>query len=645
MSRYFLKSSLKNVHLRHIVPDICIIVFSIYASLYLRIGMKYAFIYVDDLHKFVPIILSLRLLVLVFSGAYSILWRYVSTSDVIELTRAIFVSSVMIVCISFFVPEEFARIPKSLYLIESVLTLLGLLGIRILRRIKFESRHVEQIRHGKRTLIVGAGYNGKTLADRFGYDVNEATRLVGFVDDDPAKQGLSIAGVRVLGTSEDLPEIIRKHDISQVIIAATQVSGDKIRSILQVTRPFNIRPRIISRRLSSESGQGDAILDREISLADLLNRPSKNVDLKSVNQMVKGRQVLVTGAGGSIGSEIARQILEQDPSRLLILDHSEYNLYKIDHELRASAADTNKVVPLLVDLKDRGTLFGHLREFNPEIVIHAAAYKHVHLVESNPYSAILNNVLGTKNVLEFSIENGVGTFVMISTDKAVNPAGVMGATKRVCEQMTSAAGCFLKRRYCSVRFGNVLGSSGSLIPLLKKQIREGGPVTVTHKDMTRYFMLIPEAVSLVLKAATIARFGDINVLRMGSPVKILDIAKNLITLMGRKEGEIEIMFTGLRPGEKMYEELYIRGDELQTEHPDILTLPDGDMDKLDGENSFENLFQHVDRMIALAQARDKEALYELNHLVKSTYVPPEDVHEESRKVSSIIGPRRKTLIN
>lgn len=632
-------SSIRTPHYRHIIPDALIILFSTYASLFLRVGTDRANDFLTDLHKFALIILGVRLAVFFISGTYTILWRYVSTSDVLKLTQSVLIASGAIISLSFFLPKSFGYIPRSIYLIETVLTLVGLLGARIVRRVKFESRHLDQIRYGKRTLIYGAGYNGKTLADRFAYDVNEATHLIGFIDDDSTKQGLSIAGTKVLGNIEHLSDLIQHYSITNIIIASNNMPPEKIRQVLEVVRPFNIRPRIITRRLVDENIAETEIIDREIQLADLLNRPQKNVNLKSIQEMVRNKKVLVTGAGGSIGSEISRQILENDPSRLILLDHSEYNLYQIDRELRVNSAESEKVTPLLVDLKDKQTLFSSLKEIAPDIVIHAAAYKHVHLVEFNPYSAILNNVLGTLNVLEYCAHSSAENFVLVSTDKAVNPAGVMGATKRVCEIMTAAFAAKSNKNFCSVRFGNVLGSSGSLIPLLKEQIKKGGPVTVTHKDMTRYFMLIPEAVSLVLKASTIARPGDICVLRMGEPVKILDIAKNLITLMGYNKSQIEIMFTGLRPGEKMYEELYLRGDELKTEHPDILILTNGDMDT---ENfSAEQTLDTVKKMILSAHSSQKEALFILNDIVKSTYVPPDSNRTESDQVNHLIGPNHK----
>jgi FlaA1/EpsC-like NDP-sugar epimerase len=333
--------------------------------------------------------------------------------------------------------------------------------------------------------------------------------------------------------------------------------------------------------------------------------------------MIQGKRVLITGGGGSIGSELVRQVLSFQPSRLVVLDHSEYNLYAIDQELVNHELYSDVVVAALVDIKDREALRNIMKEYSPQIVIHAAAYKHVHLVETNPFTSVLNNIEGTKNLLDLSDEYKVENFVQISTDKAVNPAGIMGSTKRICEILVSLHGLKMKSKYSSVRFGNVLGSSGSLIPLLKKQIEDGRPLTITHKDMTRYFMLIEEAVALVLKAASIAEPGDINVLRMGEPVKIVDIAKSLITLMGKTESEVDIQFKGLRPGEKMFEELYISGKELNTEHPDILVLPKGDA--LPEGYDFESMEVQIKQMISDAKKSDMESIYLLRSIVNSNY--------------------------
>ncbi|RYZ83960.1 MAG: polysaccharide biosynthesis protein [Proteobacteria bacterium] len=438
--------------------------------------------------------------------------------------------------------------------------------------------------------------------------------VVGFVDDSPEKIGRSISGFKVYGSGADLETLIEHHAIKQIILGLPNPSADFLKELLRICAIHGIKPLLMNP--SSEHG---APL-RELELRDLLTRAPHKIDLNSTKEMIVGRRVLITGAGGSIGSEIARQVLAFAPSRLMILDHSEFNLYNIDQELKGFEAYEEVVVPCLVDIKDFEGLSHVFGQYAPEIVFHAAAYKHVHLVESNPHTSILNNVLGTKNLLELSERSGVENFVLISTDKAVNPAGIMGSTKRICEVLTTMVGFKSNRRYCAVRFGNVLGSSGSLVPLLKKQIETGTALTITHQDITRYFMLIEEAVSLVLKAASISKPGDINVLRMGEPVKIIDVAKSLINLMGKTEEEVKINFTGLRPGEKMFEELYISGNELDTEHPDILVVPRGDA----LPSNFQELAFATDvgQMIVDARKGDKNAIYILSKLVNSNYEHP-----------------------
>lgn len=622
----------------HLAVDLLILVVSIYLSLFLRVGDTELGEHLPRLHFWMPIIVSIQLVCLVAFNCYSIIWRYFSISDVTRLGKATVVSMILILSLTFFAPKEIPHLPRTVYLIDTLLSAFLLMGARLLRRIVFETgEHRSPKQKGKNTIIFGAGQNGRLLAQRFRIDRSLNMNVLGFVDDDPRKQGHEIIGIPVLGTRRNLKDLIVRYDINQLIIAIPSLSGDVLREIVEVTYPFKIKPRITPNLVEGPDAHAKNVeIYRELDLRDLLNRKPHNVDLESTREMVHGKTVLVTGAGGSIGSELARQIFHHQPYRLLLLDHSEFNLYEIDKQLRHSPSDSLGVVPLLIDIKDRDALSEIFQKYKPDIVFHAAAYKHVHLVEANANSSILNNVLGTKNLLDLSVESGTKTFVMISTDKAVNPVGIMGATKRACELLVSLKAIETGYRYCSVRFGNVLGSSGSLIPLLRSQIIEGGPVTITHKDMTRFFMLIPEAVSLVLKAATIARPGDINVLKMGEPVRIVDIATNMIVLMGKTLDEIPIVYTGLRPGEKMYEELYIRGDELKTDHPDILTLPNGDCHLISGlisgpisktENKNE-IYLDVDRVIELAHKNQSTASQVLRELIeKSSFQPTEKFAE------------------
>lgn len=630
---------IRRINPLHIFIDAGLIALSLYMSVFLRVSWNGLMDNLPMVTSYLPLFIALRLSTMFFFGIYNFIWRYISASDVTSLAKSIGFSTICILAMSYMI--DMGRLPRSAFLIDTLLVTAFLGGARLAVRLRYENiagRRRKDQDHGRRTLIYGAGVTGLTLAQHLTSDVESQVSVVGFIDDDPEKVGRRVSGFRVLGNKSDLASIIEKYKVQNLVVAISNVNGEVLRDIVQIAKPYGILPRTLNH--TAFAGTTQPL--RDIELRDLLCRPQTSTDLSSVRDMVRGKRVLVTGAGGSIGSELARQILSFDPSRLLLLDHAEYNLYEIDRELRSHASADGVVVPLLIDIKTIKTLRTVMKEYSPEIVFHAAAYKHVHLVESNPYPSILNNVLGTKNLIDVSEEVGVESFVLISTDKAVNPAGIMGATKRVCELMVAAAGERTKKRYCAVRFGNVLGSSGSLIPLLQQQIKNGGPVTVTHKDMTRYFMLIPEAVSLVLKAATIAKPGDINILRMGEPVKILDITRSLIALMGKTEKEIPIVFTGLRPGEKMFEELYLSGNELNTEHPDILVLPKGDAASTASANASsqemdsDQLFASLEKLINAAQIGSKEAIYELNSLVKSTYVHPE--HIEKPKLT-LVGKR------
>lgn len=559
--------------LRHMAVDAVLILIALYISLWMRLGELRLGDHVHVLNRLALLFVAIRLVTFLAFGVYQSLWRYISTFDANRLGAAVLLSTSLMVSLTYIV--SVGVLPRSFFIIDAFVCPALLMGVRLLRRRLFERRMQPQkgsVSLGK-LIIYGAGQNGRLLAQRMMNDPNRDRDLLGFIDDDPQMRDKNIQSLPVLGEHAELENILQKSGCTDLVVAITVPPPDLMREIVILGRKLNVRVQRISQFDSARIlNRGEAVY-RQVELKDLLSRPSTDVDLPSLKSLMEGKVVLVTGAGGSIGSELSRQIARFSPAKLLLLDHSEFNLYDIDRELRPDTSNFSSVVPLMVDIKDEISL-GHVFDrYKPQIVFHAAAYKHVHLVEANAAPSVLNNVKGTLNLLRLCEKAGVERFVMISTDKAVNPVGAMGATKRVCEILTSQQGFRLNRPYSSVRFGNVLGSSGSLIPLLTKQIENGGPVTLTHPDMTRYFMLIPEAVSLVLMSGTLSRPGDINVLKMGEPLRILDLAKSLMALMGKSENEIDIAFTGVRPGEKMYEELYLTGDELTTRHPDILTVP------------------------------------------------------------------------
>lgn len=617
----------------HLLADIVTILVAVYASLWLRLGSDLGR-HVVSLNNFALLFVATRVSVLFMFHVYSGMWRYTSIRDATAIVKSIGISELLFFAITYLAPN-LGYLPRSFFFIDAVLSMSLLIGIRVFRRSLFEQYQLPKSANYqfRKALVVGAGNNGRSLVQILSKNGQAGIEVVGFIDDDESKQNRRIQGVHVLGRTKDIGRLLESTRAQEVILAITNPTGELLRKVVEECRQFNIRPQIISQfGLRVKRGQREELY-REINISDLLNRQVAEIDYSAVSKLLNGKVVLITGAGGSIGSELARQISRLGPSRLLILDHSEVNLYNIDQELRLSTTDIDRVVPLLADLKDKNSLSRIFERYRPDWVFHAAAYKHVHLVEVNPFSAILNNIGGTQNILELSLSADIEGFVQISTDKAVNPVGVMGATKRICELMVSLAGRSSKKCFCSVRFGNVIGSSGSLIPLLQNQIKEGGPVTITHEDMTRYFMLIPEAVSLVLMSATIAKPGDINVLKMGEPVKVLDIARSLLTFMGKTEEEVPILFTGLRPGEKMFEELYLSGKEIETIHPDILTLPDGDLGSTSSIES-ELLFSQVDDIIESAEAGKPDAFSSLNKLTKGNlekldnyYLSPASPHK------------------
>lgn len=585
--------------------------------------------YVTTLNRYLPLFVLIRLGCFVFCGVYDIMWRYISVNDTVKLARGVAASVVLLISTSYLL--DFGHVPRAVFFIDAFVISILAGGLRVGRRLVFEKtfRKVLQ-KNGKLTLIYGAGQNGRTLVNRFATDERLQMHVLGFIDDDPRKIGRTIAGFKVLTNRQGLRAILHAFPIKEIVITVSEMSGQVMREVVQISHDFKIKPRIMignADELAKKRGKVDLV--RQVDLPDLLNRPQHPVsDLEKIATLLEGKRVLITGAGGSIGSEIARQVFRCKPNKLLLLDHSEFNLYQIDTELRALPLAESIVVPLLADIKERAVLEQRMLEFRPQIVLHAAAYKHVHLVESNPNAAILNNIEGTIQLLDICESIGVEVFMMISSDKAVNPAGVMGATKRVCELLVTEAGQRTSRRYSSVRFGNVLGSSGSLIPLLQKQIENGEAVTITHQDVCRYFMLIPEAVSLVLRAAALAKPGDICVLRMGEPIKIVDVAKSLILLMGRDPDEVPIVFTGLRPGEKMFEELYLTGNEHSTEHPDILILPHGDQEKETGGVASTIRDQALD-LIACARGDDQNVAEKIRRLVRSEYYWPQSKSDGS----------------
>lgn len=539
--------------------DSIIVLFSIFIGYYIL--NPYFSIYSLEM----IIISSLTLLIShhVFAFIYRLYhkaWEYASVGELVAIVKAITFSIGTAAIVQFLIiGNTYVRVLFITWLLH--MCLIG--GSRFSWRI-VRGRFIKSNIETKNALIVGAGSAGTMLVRQLLKNNDSELKPVAFVDDDIAKQKLQIYGVTVLGKTEDIPELVEKKEIDHIIIAIPSLNKHEIQKIYQECSKANAQIKIMPMIEDIITGKVPVNQFRDVQVEDLLGRDPVELDIQSISKKLNGKTVLVTGAGGSIGSEICRQVSKFKPKKMLLLGHGENSIYSIDMELKNQHRDEFEIIPIIADVQDRHRIFDVMEKHRPDVIYHAAAHKHVPLMEYNPNEAVKNNVIGTKNVAEAADTFSVSTFVLISSDKAVNPTNVMGSTKRIAEMIIQELDKHSQTRFVAVRFGNVLGSRGSVIPLFKKQIQAGGPVTVTHPDMTRYFMTIPEASRLVMQAGALARGGEIFVLDMGEPVKIVDLAKNLIKLSGYTEEEIGIKYAGIRPGEKMYEEL-LGKDEVHDE--------------------------------------------------------------------------------
>lgn len=512
-------------------------------------------------------------------GQYRGWWRYVGISDLLGIVRASLVSTLVIFglwvaglyieVIRKGLPNIF-DMAQAVFVVDMVGTVVLLAGVRMAVRLYHEEFRTVEAGRLKRFLIVGAGNTGEALLREVHRMRVAEYDVVGFIDDDPARQHMSIHDIPVLGTVEQLPKICKDKNIDEVAIAMPSATVPQRRRVVQVCQGTKVHFRTVPSMTDIASGRFRVSQIRDVSINDLLGREAVQLDSDSIEAFIKAKTILVTGAGGSIGSEMCRQICYYNPKLLLLVEQAENPLFYIERELRERWPDIS-LQAVVCDITDKVRVESIFDNIRPEVVIHAAAHKHVPLMELNPGEAIKNNVVGTRTLADAADKSGTGAFVMISTDKAVNPTSIMGSSKRVAEMYVQDLNRTSNTHFITVRFGNVLGSEGSVVPIFKKQIAQGGPVTVTHSEMKRYFMTIPEASQLVLQAASMGRGGEIFVLDMGEPVKIVDLARELITLSGfRPNEDIEIVFTGLRPGEKLFEELSIKGEDMQeTRHPKI----------------------------------------------------------------------------
>ncbi len=501
-----------------------------------------------------PIMVISYIVMLLSMHLYTRIWRYAGMREMVAVLIATTLGAGLFYTGMYVFDKS---LPRSIYLISWILST-GVIGIGRM------VLHYIAMRYGGKqstdadmvnTLIIGAGDAGATIAREIERYHKRSRKVIGFIDDDEAKFNRLMGGVRILGNRHDIPSIVKENKVKEIIIAMPSVTRNEIRNIMEICSPLKCKVNTLPGMYQLLDDEVLVSHLHPVSIEDLLERDEVRLDMDIVEHYIRDKVVLVTGAGGSIGSEICRQIMRVGPKMLLLLGHGENSIYLINQELKNIYKD-GPIIPIIADIRDKQQLDQIFTQYNPQVVFHAAAHKHVPLMEIQPMAAVLNNIYGTRNVADVAGRHGVERFVMISTDKAVNPTSVMGATKRVAEKVIISMNDTYDTKYITVRFGNVLGSRGSVIPLFKKQIEAGGPVTVTDPEMTRYFMTIPEASQLVLQAGAMGKGGEVFLLDMGEPVKIIDLARNMIRLSGLEpDKDIHIKITGLRPGEKKYEEL------------------------------------------------------------------------------------------
>jgi len=542
--------------------------------------MQFKRAWLDIYPNLLILFLIVKLLIFGLFKQYRGWWRYVGISDLLGILRASLFSTLIIVAFWFsmsyidttrmYLPAGMDTLAEGICMADMFTTVLILSGLRMIIRLYYEEFRTMESGRLKRFLIVGAGNAGEALLREIHRMPVAEYEVIGFIDDDPAKRGISIHGISVLGTVEELPDICDDRNIEEIAIAMPSATHQQLRRVIQVCEGTKIRFRTVPAITDIASGKFRVSQIRDIDINDLLGRETVQLDLDLIEAFAKDKIILVTGAGGSIGSEMCRQLCKFEPELLLLVEQAENPLFYIEKELHKQYPQVS-METIICDITDKPRAEEIFERYKPQVVIHAAAHKHVPLMELNPSEAIKNNVGGTKTVADAADKFSITNFVMISTDKAVNPTSVMGSSKRIAEIYIQDLSRTSNTHFVTVRFGNVLDSEGSVVPIFKKQIAEGGPITVTHPDMKRYFMTIPEASQLVLQAATMGKGGEIFVLDMGEPVKIVDLARELITLSGFRPGEdIEVVFTGPRPGEKLFEELRIKGEDMQhTRHSKI----------------------------------------------------------------------------
>jgi len=563
-----------------------------------------------------PFVVLARTLCFALFSVYLIIWRFISVHDISTILKAVLAPTMIMIIGRLVLPDSLTlfRVPISIISMEFMFIMIGTLGVRILWRL-----YTEELKRGRlkdkassvqhtKALLIGAGMAGNMVARELIQRTDLGVDIVGFIDDDPKQRRKQVQGIRVLGNTAEIPAISRKLGAQEAIITIVNASSKEILRISDLCTEASLKVRIVPGLFELLDRRITITKVREINIEDLLGRSAIQLekDIDQVSGVYRGKRILVTGAGGSIGSELCRQLMAMGPRELVLLDKDENSIFEIDNDLKARGINGVSIHPVIANIKNTDCLKNLFEHHKPEIVFHAAAHKHVPLLEYNVTEAVLNNVGGTKNVVEIANASGVERFIFISTDKAVNPTNVMGATKKIGEVIVQGMARKNGTKFACVRFGNVIGSRGSVIPLFEKQIARGGPVTVTHPDVKRYFMSIPEAVHLIIKAGTLGDKGEIFVLDMGQPIKIVDMVKTLIRLSGHREEDIEIKFIGMRPGEKMFEEILIDEEKTRaTKFEKIYIAPPAEI--LNGKAA-----AHLQDIIRAADAGDADRV--IQHL-------------------------------
>lgn len=603
--------------------DAVAIALSLYAAYLIRFDGTIWPEYLQQVLSLAPYVVLATLGTFWAFGVYRFVWRYFGIREVLTILAALCATTGAWLALRLLLPSEMRllRIPLGVIAAQLVLTFLTTTGVRLLRRLLYERSAVRRLATKavrSRVLLVGAGTAGVLVAREIASRPDLRMDAVGFVDDDPRKRKTTIQGIKVLGSTAEFARLAKKHDIDQAVITFSNAPAGEIRRVTQLCQEAHLPVRIVPGIHEILGDRVSVVKIRDVQIEDLLGRAMVTFDasMPEVERTYRGRTILVTGAGGSIGSELCRALVALDPGRLILLDKDENSVFEIHRAMRDLLGGTERLQPVIMDIRRKDALRRLFTEVRPEVVLHAAAHKHVPLMEELIAEAVDNNVLGTAGLVDAAVEFKVRSFVMLSTDKAVNPTSVMGATKRLAEMVIQAAAQHTDVRFSCVRFGNVLGSRGSVVPIFKEQIAAGGPVLVTHADVTRYFMTIPEAAQLVIQAGSLGRHGEIFVLDMGEPVRVIDLARDLIRLSGLREGDdIDIRVTGLRPGEKLYEELLVTEEGTRaTKFRKIFIAPSRPV-------AWDNMRQLLGQLEQKVQTGDHETLVSMMAALPIGYEP------------------------